>query len=141
MKIAHRITILQGGKLNIPLVQGTLGTLAVLALLSIQCSSPKPLSDAEKAKLDSHLIQLFSGKQMNENLVTETLRDDGSIEYAVIVRSEHPEEIKALGIEVSSVFGDVIVVHATIDELRKILLLPSVRSMQAGSRNSIQQHH
>jgi hypothetical protein len=43
-----------------------------------------------------------------------------------------------MGIKVSSVFEDVIVVHATIDELRKIISLASVRSMQAGSRNTIQ---
>jgi hypothetical protein len=51
---------------------------------------------------------------------------------------EDPEEIQALGIAVSSVFGDVIVVHATIEELRKIASLPTVRALQAGSKKTIQ---
>ena len=52
-----------------------------------------------------------------------THRADGTKEYAVIVRSEHPEAIKALGVNVSSVFGDVIVVHVTLEELKNIVSL------------------
>jgi hypothetical protein len=112
-------------------------TMAMLALFLFQCSSTKSLSDTEKAKLDSPLIRLFAGEQVDKNLVGEKLRSDGTKEYSVIIRSEHPEEIKALGITVSSVFGDVIVVHATINELQKIVSLPSVRAMQVGSRRAI----
>ena len=110
--------------------------MAVLALFSFHCSSTKSLSDIEKAKLDPPLIRLFAGEQIDKNLVGETLRPDGIKEYAVIVRSEHPEEIKALGVVVSSVFGDVIVVHATIEELRKIVSLPSVRALEVGSKKN-----
>jgi hypothetical protein len=112
--------------------------MAFFVFLSLHCSSSKSLSDTEKAKLDPPLFHLFAGEQVDKSLVNETLRPDGIKEYAVIVRSEDPEEIQALGIAVSSVFGDVIVVHATIEELRKIASLPTVRALQAGSKKTIQ---
>jgi hypothetical protein len=111
--------------------------MAFFMLLSLQCSPTKSLSDAEKAKLDAPMNRLLTGGQVDKNLIDETLRTDGTKEYAVIVRSEHPEDIKALGVVVSSVFGDVIVVHATIEELRKIASLPSVRALEAGSKKNI----
>jgi hypothetical protein len=112
--------------------------LAVLALLSFHCSSTKTLTYAEKSKLDSHLIHLLESNQIDKNFVDETIRADGSKEYTVIVRADHLEEIKAMGVAVSSIFGDVIVVHATLEELRKIVSLPSVRSLEAGSKRGIQ---
>jgi hypothetical protein len=115
-------------------------TMIALAVLSLQCSSPKSLSDTEKAKLDTPLIRLLAGEQVDKDLVGEAFCPDGTKEYAVIVRSEHPEEIRALGVAVSSVFGDVIVVLATIEELRNIVSLSSVRSVRVGSRRTIQQY-
>jgi len=114
--------------------------MAILMLPSFQCSSTKSLSDAERAKLDPPLIRLLAEEQVDKRLVRETLRPDGVKEYAVIIRSDHPEEIKASGAVVSSVIGDVIVVHATIDEIRKIVSLPSVHAMTVGSKIKIQQH-
>lgn len=113
--------------------------IALFLVLSIHCSSINSLSDADKAKLDTPLVHLFAGDQVDKSLVGETLRPDGTKEYAVIVRSEHPEEIKALGVGVSGEFGDVIVVHATIEELRKITSLPTVRALEVGSKKTILQ--
>jgi hypothetical protein len=107
-------------------------------LLSLHYSSTKSLSDTEKAKLDPPLVHLFAGEHVDKSLVGEILRPDGIKEYAVIVRSKHPEEIKALEVVVNSVFGDVIVVHATIEELRKIASLPSVLALEVGSKKTIQ---
>ena len=110
-----------------------------LALLSFHCSSSNSLSQAERAKLDSHLIHLLEGNKIDKNFVRETVQPDGSMEYAVTIRTDHPEEITALGVTVSSIFGDVIVVHATKEELKKIIPLPSVRSLEAGSPRTIRQ--
>ena len=112
--------------------------LLVLSLLVFQCSSTKSLSDTEKAKLDSALARLFAGEQVDKSLVGEVIHPDGRNEYTVIVRSDQPEKVKELGVVVSSVFGDVMVVHATMDDLRKILSLPSVRKMEAGAKKTIQ---
>jgi hypothetical protein len=114
--------------------------LMTLIPLSFHCSSSKSLSDVEKAKLDPPLIRLFASEKIDDSQIGGSLRPDGTREYDVIVRSEHPEEIRALGVAVTSVFGDIIVVHVTIDEMRTIISLPSVHAVQAGSRNTIQQH-
>lgn len=114
--------------------------IGIIILLNTYCSSQKPLTDQEKAKLDPPMIRLLSGEKFREGDVDFTLRRDGTKEYAAIVRTEHPEEVKNLGVTISSIFGDVLVVHATIEELRKIISLTSVRSVQAGSKNTIQQN-
>jgi hypothetical protein len=112
--------------------------LLVLSLLLFQCSPTNSLSDTEKAKLDPVLARLFAGEQVDKSLVGEVIHPDGKNEYTVIVRSDQPEKVKELGVVVSSVFGDVMVVHATLDDLRKIVSLPSVRTIEAGAKKTLQ---
>jgi len=131
--IAH----LLGGILKIHLLPITV---TVLTLLSAQCSSTKSLSDTEKAKLDSPLLHLLSGDNENDKRLDITHRADGIKEYAAIVQSEHPEAIRALGINVSSVFGDIIVVHVTLEELKKIVSLITVKAVRTGSKRTIRQN-
>ena len=109
-------------------------------MLSIQCSSTKSLSNTEKAKLDSPLLHLLSGDRQNDKRLDITHRADGTKEYAVIVQSEHPEAINARGITVSSVFGDIIVVHVTLEELKNIVSLTTVEAIRTGSKRTIQQN-
>ena len=115
--------------------------IVLISILTLHCSSTKSLSEAEKAKLDLPLLHLLTGKPVEENRLDILTRSDGTKEYAVIVQSEHPEAIRALGITVSSVFGDVIVVHITLEELKNIVSLPTVQAVRTGSRRIIQQHH
>jgi hypothetical protein len=114
--------------------------LIIFALLAIQCSSSKSISDTENVKLDTTLRHLLAGDNADKSKLDIYFRTDGTKMYGVIVRSENAEELKALGISVTSVFGDVIVAHVTIEELRKIISLPSVRAVEVGSKNIIQQH-
>jgi hypothetical protein len=113
----------------------------LFSVLTLHCSSTKSLSEAEKAKLDQPLLHLLTGKPIQENRLDIFTRSDGTKEYAVIVQSEHPEAIRARGITMSSVFGDVIVVHVTLEELKNIVSLPTVQAVRTGSRRIIQQHH
>jgi hypothetical protein len=136
-KNANGTNNLQGRNLKIRLLPIAV---AVLILLSLQCSSTNSLSDTEKAKLDPPLLHLLSGDREDNKRLDITLRADGIREYAVIVRSEHPEDIRALGINVSSGFRDVIVVHVTLEELKKIVSLPTVQSVRTGSRRKIRQN-
>jgi hypothetical protein len=110
------------------------------SVLTLHCSSTKSLSEAEKAKLDLPLLHLLTGKPVEENRLDILTRSDGTKEYAIIIRSNHSEEINEMGIAISSVFGDVIVARATIKELRKIVSLSSVRAIEVGSKNIIQPH-
>jgi hypothetical protein len=128
---------LQVKKLNIHLLPIAM---ALITLLSFQCSSSKSLSDTEKAKLDAPLMHLLIDDREDDKRLDITRRPDGTKEYAVIVQSEHAEAIRALGINVSSVFGDIIVVHVTFEELKNIVSLSTVKSVRTGSRRNIQQH-
>ena len=114
--------------------------IAVLMLHSLQCSSSKSLSDIEKAKLDSPLLHLLNGNGEDNKRLDITHRSDGTKEYAVVVQSEHPEAIRTLGINVSSVFGDIIVVHVTLEELKNIVSLSTVKSIRTGPRRNVQQN-
>ncbi len=112
--------------------------LIIIAILSIDCSSTNTLTDAEKAKLDPPLIRLLKGEESAIDNTGVFYRTDGTREYAVIIRTEKPEDLKNLGIRISSVFGDVVVAHVTTEELRKIISLTSVKAAEAGSKNFIQ---
>ena len=114
--------------------------LAVFTLLSVQCSPVKSLSENEKAKLDTPLLHLLSGDREDERRLDITYRADGTKEYAVIVQSENPEAIRELGINISSVFGDIIVVHATLEELKIIVSISTVNALRTGSKRKIQQN-
>jgi hypothetical protein len=111
---------------------------SLLALSTFQCSSASPLTEAEKAKLDRPLINLITGDTTGEQ-PPYRIRPDGTHEYSVIVRSEMPEKIKELGVTVTSVIGNVIVAHVSVEEIRKIAALPSVSMIETGSTNKIQQ--
>jgi hypothetical protein len=111
------------------------------SILSLHCASTDSLSEAEKAKLDLPLLHLISGTPGDETRLDVLTRPDGTKEYAVIVRSDNPDALRALGINISSVFADVIVVHVTLDELKKIVSLPAVQSIRTGSKRTIQQHN
>jgi cyanophycinase-like exopeptidase len=88
--------------------------------------------------IEPPLIRLLTDEHADENMLEVSRRADGTKEYAVIIRSNHSEEIKKMGGSVSSVFGDVIVARVTTKELRKIVSLLSVRAIQVGSKNTIQ---
>jgi len=87
------------------------------------------------------LLHMLTEKPIEENRLDIFIRADGTKEYAVIIRSYHSEEIKEMGVAMSSVFGDVIVARATIPQLRTLVALPSVSAIQTGTINLPQLHH
>lgn len=110
--------------------------MAVLFLFG--CSGSGRLSDADRAKLDPPLQRLLSGKQIAETDYDISIRQDGTKEYAVIIRSRNPDEVKSAGIRISSAYGEVLTARVSRDELAGLLRLPSVRFVESSSRNSIQ---
>ena len=109
--------------------------IASLLLLLAACASTTELTEAERQKLDLPLLKLLSGEAVAESDFDASLRKDGTREYAVIIRSKNVDEVKSAGIQVGSVFSDVITARVTIAELRRILSLSSVRAIQASSKN------
>ena len=103
--------------------------------MTFSCGSGRELTDMDKAKLDIPLRALLSGENVLSERFDVSYRSDGTKVYGVIVRSSHPEELRKAGIHVASVFGDVLTVRATREELRAIVVLPSVRSIECGARN------
>jgi len=80
-------------------------------------------------------MRLLSGAGVDEKDYDVGIRPDGVKEYEVIIRSNSTEELRSAGIKIQSVFGNVLTACLTLSELRKILSLPSVRSVENGSKN------
>jgi len=66
-----------------------------------------------------------------------TRRPDGTREYGIIIRTTSVDSLRAAGIRIQSVFGDVITARVSVDELRTIVRLPSVRAVQSGGKNTL----
>jgi hypothetical protein len=109
--------------------------LIVLSLLCGACADTQTLSEKDRSKLDQALLKLLTEPDAPDTPFDVTRRADGTKEYGVIVRSAEADDLRSKGIHVVSVFGDVVTVRATRDELRALVSLPSVRAMEAGSRN------
>jgi hypothetical protein len=112
------------------------GILLTLLLFSaLGCTATAPLTEVERQKLDPLLTTLLRDEKVPESDYDTGLRKDGAREYAVIIRSKNVDEIRQAGIQVGSAFDDVITARVTIQELRKILSLSSVRAVQASTKN------
>jgi hypothetical protein len=108
------------------------------AFAAFQCASGNLLTESERAKLDPPIRQLLEEGRTDDARLNVVTLPDGAKEYAVIIRSDRPAEIRSLGITITSVIDDMIVAHASVDELRKLVSLPSVRAVLAGSKRTIQ---
>jgi len=109
-----------------------------LAALLTSCSAEPVLSAVDHAKLDPMLQELVSGRDIAERRYDISLRPDGTKEYAVIVRTSAPEDVRALGISIGSVFGEIVTVRVSAAELKRLAALKSVRSIQNSGQNTLQ---
>lgn len=109
--------------------------LLALILFAPSCSGTKSLTASEKAKLDPQLLVLLQDENIVESDYSISLRQDGTKQYAVIIRGTNPEELRAAGIALQAVMGDVITARVTKEELRKVVALPSVRAVQNSSKD------
>ena len=103
-----------------------------LLLLLAGCSASHDLTPEQKSKLDARLQILIGSdaRSLPDGLDT-TNRPDGTREYAVIIRGGKAEEIKAAGIRVAGVVGELVTARVTIEELRTLARLQGVRSIEA----------
>jgi hypothetical protein len=108
---------------------------AALMLSLCGCSITSDLSKEERAKVDPAIMRLLSGIEFDEKDYDVGVRPDGVKEYEVIIRANQTEELQSAGIKIQSVFGNVLTARLTLPELRKILSLSSVRSVENGSKN------
>ena len=105
-----------------------------LCILLGGCARPLP-TDREMAKLDPPLQKLIGGDAIAEGDFDVSNRPGGEKEYGVIIRSSNPEDLRSSGILINSVMGDVITARLTVEEMRRVLTIPSVRAVQNSSKN------
>lgn len=113
-------------------------TTLIIAVISIglfSCRTAAPLTDAEKAKLDSQLLALLQQHDVVDNDYVVSYRANGVKQYAVIIRSSNAGELRAAGVPVEAVVGDVITARVTREELRRLVALPSVRAVTNSGRD------
>jgi hypothetical protein len=109
----------------------------LLMFFLLSCGGPPTLTDQERAKLDPYLQSLVTEGTVSADRYEMTVRPDGTREYGIIVRTTSVDSLRAAGIQVQSVFGDVVTARVTVDELRVIARLPSVRAVQNGGKNML----
>jgi hypothetical protein len=105
----------------------------------LSCGGPLVLTAAERDKLDPGLQTLLAEGIGSETRYDVTIRPDGTREYGAIVRTTDVEQLRAAGIRVQSVLGDVVTVRVTVDELRNVARLSAVRAVQNSGKNAL--HH
>lgn len=115
--------------------------LGCLPLLLAACQSSLELTEAEKAKFDARLQPLISGKaEIVESDYDITLSQDGKKLYAIVVRGSSADDIRKLGITVNSVLGEIITVRCTVEEMKKIAKLSSVKALEAPPKAELYQN-
>jgi hypothetical protein len=136
--IAHNFSRSKGRETTLPRLNWLI---LLLGVIFVHCASNKTFTEVEKAKLDPSLVRLLNGEQMDESNFDVQQLTDGTKLYAIIVRSLDAEEIKKMGVIVSSIFGDVIVARATLQQIRLLASLPSLTSIQTSMTNFPQSKH
>jgi hypothetical protein len=109
--------------------------LIILAAFTLNCSSIVTLTEAEKAKLDPALQKLLMEENISESDYDVSIRPDSTKEYGVIIRSSNVEDLRSVGIQVGSVVGDFITARVTVNELRRIVPLPTVHAVHNSTKN------
>lgn len=110
----------------------------LLTVLLAGCASSSPeLSMLEKQKLNPALQRLVLNEVVNPWDYDIRLGPSGESLYGVTVRTDNVEEIRSAGFTVTSAFADVAVVRLTVEQLRSLVQLPSVRSVASGVRNRL----
>lgn len=114
----------------------------LLPIALAACQSSLELTEAEKAKFDARLQPLISGKaDIVESDYDVSTNKDGKKIYGIIVRGSSAEDIRKLGIAVNSTLGEIITTRCTIEEMKKIAKLPSVKAIEAPQKAELYQQN
>ncbi len=114
-----------------PLLQLAISAFLVL----VGCSSLPPLTSSERAKLDAPLLELIQTNGSRSAPAIDTMIADGVTLYRVIVRANDQEAVRQTGAVISSAFADVLVVTASLEQLRALIASPAVRALESGTQN------
>ncbi|MDQ7052485.1 MAG: hypothetical protein Q9P14_06185 [candidate division KSB1 bacterium] len=101
----------------------------LLAIVMGCMASHKGLSDEEKAKLDSSLLQWLAQQKSGEARATT---DDV---VHVIIHTTDIEAIKKLGLDLQSTYDRFATARVRGEQLRQLIALPVVQYVEMGSTN------
>ncbi len=107
----------------------------LLLFLGSGCTHPPGLSKLEKQKLDPRLQRLLRNPATPPPRLASVADQNGTVRYLVIIHSDDPEKVKQAGIVVNSQVGNRLTALVSLEELRQIVRLPSVRFVESGSKN------
>jgi hypothetical protein len=108
-----------------------------LGMCALHCAPSRQLTSAELAKIDPYLLPVLTGGSVTSETCVTHQRADGVTTYNVIIRGS-VDDVRNAGITVNSAIGDVITANLTADELRRVAMIATVRSISCGSTNTIQ---
>ncbi len=110
--------------------------LLALGASALRCASGDALTANDLAKLDVRLKPVVLGTGDAGEGCGASLRADGTTVYSVLIRG-NADELRAHGVPLVGTVGDVCTAVLTLEQMRDALHLPSVRSLDCGSTNTI----
>ena len=106
-----------------------------MIVMFMSCSSSSKLSKIEMEKLDPALQKLVLGENVSDTKYNVRVQEDGTKIYGVIISSTNPKELTDIGITPNTVTGEIITAKLTIEEIRKVVLLQTVKSVKNVSKS------
>ncbi len=110
--------------------------LLAFAVCAFHCANSNQLTDADLAKLDRRLRPVVLGTGNPGDGCGAALRADGATVYSVLIRGR-ADELRAHDIPLVGTVGEISTAVLTLEELKSAARLPSVRSLDCGSTNTI----
>ncbi len=107
----------------------------ILCFIALVCPSSE-LTETEARKIDPRLKPLLEGQSPPGNECVRQQLPDGTQGYRVILRGD-ADELRKEGIQVNAPVGDIMTATLSRDDIIKAAKLPSVRSIECGSTNTI----
>ena len=101
----------------------------------LACSSGANLSREEKSKLDPALQKLLGDEDVSDKNYNVIIKEDGSKLYGVIIKSTDALELENAGIFLNSISGNIITAKLSVQEIRKVVVLPTVISIENSSKS------
>jgi len=108
----------------------------IFSVLLSGCGATGPqLTPLEKEKLDPALQRLVLGTPASRTEYDITPDPSGEDIFGVLVRTENIDDIRNAGYAVTSSFGDIAVLRVTLEQLKGLVSLRSVKNVMNGSKS------
>lgn len=109
--------------------------LLTMVLIISACTSGAQLSRAEQEKLDPSLQKLLLGDPLPESNYSISETANGQKLYGVIITSTNPDDLEKAGVVPNTVSGEIVTARITVEEMKKAVLLDSVKNIKNSSKS------